>query len=152
MNRNFWIIALISFINSLSFTIIIPVLYLYGRQFKLDDFQTSFIFAIYSIAQFFSTPIIGKLSDRFGRKPLAPRPIPRCNIHYRPARFRAFRVSKLFAANDFLERFNWKFGCFTGKWMDKIIFTFDNCKRFLCIGHTEEILNEINALFITTIK
>ena len=70
MNRNFWIIALISFINSLSFTILIPVLYLYGRQFKLDDFQISFLFAIYSISQFFATPIIGKLSDRFGRKPL----------------------------------------------------------------------------------
>ncbi|MEE3720031.1 MFS transporter [Tumidithrix elongata RA019] len=70
MNRNFWIIALISFINSLSFTILIPVLYLYGRQFHLDDFQTSLLFAIYSISQFFATPVIGKFSDRFGRKPL----------------------------------------------------------------------------------
>ncbi|OCR01687.1 multidrug transporter [Oscillatoriales cyanobacterium USR001] len=70
MNRNFWIIALISFINALSFTILIPVLYLYGKQFNLDDFQISFIFAIYAISQFFATPIIGKLSDRFGRKPL----------------------------------------------------------------------------------
>ncbi|ELS30835.1 MULTISPECIES: MFS transporter [Pseudanabaena] len=70
MNRKFWIIALISFINSLSFTILIPVLYLYGRQFKLDDSQTSLLFAIYAFAQFFATPIIGKLSDRFGRKPL----------------------------------------------------------------------------------
>lgn len=70
MNRNFWIIALISFINALSFTILIPVLYQYGRQFQLSDFQTSLLFAIYAISQFFATPIIGKLSDRFGRKPL----------------------------------------------------------------------------------
>ncbi len=70
MNRKFWIIALISFINALSFTILIPVLYQYGRQLKLDDFQTSLLFAVYAIAQFFATPIIGKLSDRFGRKPL----------------------------------------------------------------------------------
>jgi multidrug resistance protein len=70
MNRKFWIIALISLVNSLSFTILIPVLYQYGRQFQLNDFQTSFLFAIYAIAQFFATPIIGKLSDRFGRKPL----------------------------------------------------------------------------------
>lgn len=70
MNRNFWIIALISFINALSFTILIPVLYQYGRQFQLNDFQTSLLFAIYAISQFFATPIIGKLSDRFGRKPL----------------------------------------------------------------------------------
>ena len=70
MNRSFWIIALISFINSLSLTILIPTLYIYGRQFGLNDFQTSLLFSIYSLAQFFATPIIGKLSDRFGRKPL----------------------------------------------------------------------------------
>jgi multidrug resistance protein len=70
MNRTFWIIALISLINSLSLTILIPVIYLYGRQFGLNDFQTSLLFSAYSVAQFFATPVIGKLSDRFGRKPL----------------------------------------------------------------------------------
>lgn len=70
MNRVFWITALIAFINSLSLTILIPIIYLYGKQFGLNDFQTSLLFSIYSIAQFFATPVIGKLSDRFGRKPL----------------------------------------------------------------------------------
>jgi predicted MFS family arabinose efflux permease len=70
MNRTFWITALVSFANSLSFTILIPILYLYGKQFNLTDFQTSLLFSIYSVAQFFATPVIGKLSDRFGRKPL----------------------------------------------------------------------------------
>jgi predicted MFS family arabinose efflux permease len=70
MNRSFWIIALINFINALSFTILIPTIYQYGREFELSDVETSFLFAIFSIAQFFSTPIIGKLSDRFGRRPL----------------------------------------------------------------------------------
>ncbi|MBD2364370.1 MFS transporter [Anabaena sp. UHCC 0399] len=70
MNRIFWIIALVAFINSLSFTILIPIIYLYGRQFGLSDFHTSLLFSIYAIAQFLATPIIGKLSDRFGRKPL----------------------------------------------------------------------------------
>jgi len=70
MNRIFWIIALIAFINSLSFTILIPIIYVYGKHFGLTDFQTSLLFLIYSVAQFFATPIIGKLADRFGRKPL----------------------------------------------------------------------------------
>jgi multidrug resistance protein len=70
MNRSFWIIAIINFINSLSFTVLIPTIYQYGREFQLSDFETSFLFAIFSIAQFFATPIIGKLSDRFGRRPL----------------------------------------------------------------------------------
>ena len=70
MNRIFWITALIAFINSLSFTILIPIIYLYGKQFGLNNFQTSLLFSTYSIAQFFATPVIGKLSDRLGRKPL----------------------------------------------------------------------------------
>lgn len=70
MNRNFWIIGLINFINALSFTILIPTIYQYGKEFNLTDFETSFLFSIFSIAQFFATPVIGKLSDRFGRKPL----------------------------------------------------------------------------------
>jgi predicted MFS family arabinose efflux permease len=70
MNQKFWIVALIAFINSLSATILIPIIYLYGKQFGLNDFQTSLLFSIYSITQFFATPVIGKLSDRFGRKPL----------------------------------------------------------------------------------
>ncbi|WP_353930709.1 MFS transporter [Okeanomitos corallinicola TIOX110] len=70
MNRTFWITSLIVFVNSLSFTILIPIIYLYGKQFELSDFHTSLLFSTYSVAQFFATPVIGKLSDRFGRKPL----------------------------------------------------------------------------------
>ncbi len=70
MKRTFWITLFISFANSLSFTILIPILYLYGKQFKLTDFETSLLFALYAGAQFISTPIIGKLSDRYGRRPL----------------------------------------------------------------------------------
>ncbi len=70
MNRSFWIIALINFVNVISFTILIPTIYQYGKEFNLTDFETSLLFSIFSIAQFFSTPVIGKLSDRFGRRPL----------------------------------------------------------------------------------
>jgi MFS family permease len=66
----FGITLFIAFANSISFTILIPILYLYGREFGLTDFQTSLLFAVYAIAQFFATPVIGKLSDRHGRKPL----------------------------------------------------------------------------------
>ncbi|MDF5709158.1 MAG: MFS transporter [Nostoc sp. S4] len=71
MNQNFWIIALIAFINSHNFTVLILIIYLYGKQFGLSDFQTSILFLISSIAEFFAIPVIGKLSDRFRRKPLA---------------------------------------------------------------------------------
>lgn len=70
MGRTFWIAAFIAFANALSFTILIPILYLYGKQFGLTDFQTSLLFSIYAVSQFFATPVIGKISDRVGRKPL----------------------------------------------------------------------------------
>ena len=66
----FWIVALIAFINAVSFTIIIPILYPYAKQFGLSDFQASLLTTSYAIAQFFSTPVLGRLSDFVGRKPL----------------------------------------------------------------------------------
>ena len=66
----FWIVALIAFINSVSFTIIIPTLYPYAKQFGLSDFEASLLTTSYSLAQFFGTPILGQLSDRWGRRPL----------------------------------------------------------------------------------
>lgn len=66
----FWIIALIAFINSVSFTIIIPIIYPYAKQFGLSDFQASLLTTIYAVAQFTATPVLGRLSDFMGRKPL----------------------------------------------------------------------------------
>ncbi len=66
----FWIVASIAFINSVSFTIIIPVLYPYAKQFGLSDFQASLLTTSYSLSQFFGTPILGQMSDRWGRRPL----------------------------------------------------------------------------------
>ncbi|RZM74438.1 MFS transporter [Leptolyngbya iicbica] len=66
----FWIITLVAFINAVSFTIIIPVLYPYAKQFGLSDFQASLLTTAYAASQFIGTPILGRLSDRVGRKPL----------------------------------------------------------------------------------
>ena len=67
----FWIVTLIAFINSVSFTIILPLLYTYAtKQFDLTDFQASLLVTVYAFSQFIGTPILGKLSDRLGRKPL----------------------------------------------------------------------------------
>lgn len=64
----FWLIALIALINSISFTIIIPLLYPYAQQFGLNDFQASLLTTAFALSQFFGTPVLGKLSDRLGRK------------------------------------------------------------------------------------
>lgn len=69
-NRNLLIIALIAFVNMLGYGIIIPILYAYSKRFGLSDFQNAELFAIYSVCQFISTPIIGRMSDKYGRRPL----------------------------------------------------------------------------------
>lgn len=69
-NRNLMIIALIAIVNALGYGIIIPILYSYSHKFGLTDFQNGLLFAVFSICQFISTPIIGRLSDKYGRKPL----------------------------------------------------------------------------------
>lgn len=64
----FWAIALIALINAISFTIIIPLLYPYAKQFGLSDLQASLLTTAFALSQFVGTPILGKLSDRLGRK------------------------------------------------------------------------------------
>jgi len=66
----FWVVALIAFINSVSFTIIIPILYPYAKEFGLSDFQASLLTTAYAVSQFVATPLLGRLSDVMGRKPL----------------------------------------------------------------------------------
>lgn len=69
-NRTLFIIALIAVVNMLGYGIIIPILYAYSKKYGLSDFQNGLLFSIFSICQFISTPIIGRLSDKYGRRPM----------------------------------------------------------------------------------
>src|SRR3989304_2215784 len=69
-NKNILIIALIAIVNALGYGIIIPVLYSYSMKYGLSDFQNGLLFSTFSICQFISTPIIGRMSDKYGRRPL----------------------------------------------------------------------------------
>lgn len=70
MSKNILIISLIAFINMLGYGIVIPILYAYSKKFGMSDFDNGLLFAVFSIAQFISTPIIGRLSDKYGRRPM----------------------------------------------------------------------------------
>ena len=69
-NRNVLIVGLIAVVNMLGYGIIIPILYAYSKKYGLSDFQNGLLFASFSICQFISTPIIGRLSDKYGRRPM----------------------------------------------------------------------------------
>lgn len=69
-NKNLLIIALIAIVNALGYGIVIPILYSYSKHFGLSDFQNGLLFSLFSICSFLATPIIGRLSDKYGRRPL----------------------------------------------------------------------------------
>ena len=70
LDKNLWVLVLICIINSLGFGLIFPLMYQYGKQFGLTKDTLGWLMASFSIAQFFATPMLGALSDKFGRKPL----------------------------------------------------------------------------------
>ncbi len=65
-----YILMMIMLINALSYGTIIPLLYPYASRFGINAFGLSLLFASFSFFQFLATPIIGRLSDIYGRKPL----------------------------------------------------------------------------------
>jgi MFS family permease len=69
-DKNLWVLVFVCVINSLGFGIIVPVLYTYGQTFGLTGTTLGILTASFSIAQFFATPVLGSLSDKWGRKPL----------------------------------------------------------------------------------
>jgi DHA1 family tetracycline resistance protein-like MFS transporter len=58
------------FIDMVGFGIIIPVLPLYAEHFRATPIAIGWLTGIYSGMQIIFTPILGKLSDRFGRRPV----------------------------------------------------------------------------------
>ncbi|QEM02131.1 MFS transporter [Mucilaginibacter rubeus] len=69
-DKNLWVLVFVCIINSLGFGIIVPILYSYGKTFGVTGETLGILTASFSIAQFFATPVLGSLSDKWGRKPL----------------------------------------------------------------------------------
>jgi DHA1 family tetracycline resistance protein-like MFS transporter len=68
--RSLAILFVIVFIDLLGFGMVIPVMALYAERLGAPDSQIGWLMTGYSLMQFVFTPIWGRLSDRFGRRPL----------------------------------------------------------------------------------
>src|SRR5215469_8115533 len=64
------ILFFIVFIDLLGFGIIIPQLPFYGVHFGASPAAVTLLMSCYSLAQFFMSPVLGRLSDRIGRRPV----------------------------------------------------------------------------------
>jgi DHA1 family tetracycline resistance protein-like MFS transporter len=70
VTRPLAIIFLTIFVNLVGFGIIIPLLPFYAETFGASPFVVGLLFAVFSLAQLIAAPVLGDLSDRFGRRPV----------------------------------------------------------------------------------
>ena len=64
------IIFITIFIDLIGFGIVIPVLPLYAERYGASEATIGILVATYSAMQFLFAPVLGKLSDRVGRRPV----------------------------------------------------------------------------------
>ena len=70
MSRPLLVIFLTVFVNLVGFGIIIPLLPFYAETFGASPLVIGLLFAAFSLAQLVAAPILGALSDRYGRRPV----------------------------------------------------------------------------------
>jgi DHA1 family tetracycline resistance protein-like MFS transporter len=64
------VLFLIVFIDLVGFGVVIPLLPYYALRFDASPFEVTTMMACYSLAQFVASPLLGRLSDRVGRRPV----------------------------------------------------------------------------------
>ena len=69
-NKRLFNIFVIVFIDLLGFGLILPLLPFYADEFGATPFLVGLLTAIYAAAQLIGAPLLGRLSDRFGRRPI----------------------------------------------------------------------------------
>src|SRR6516165_5147355 len=64
------VIVLIVLVDLLGFTIVMPLLAPFASRYGFSEWQIGVLFSAYPVCQLVAGPILGRLSDRHGRRPV----------------------------------------------------------------------------------
>ncbi|WP_240911570.1 MFS transporter [Paludisphaera soli] len=64
------LVILIVLIDLLGFSLVMPLLGPFAKEYQLEGWRVGLLFAAFPICQLIAGPILGRLSDRYGRRPL----------------------------------------------------------------------------------
>jgi DHA1 family tetracycline resistance protein-like MFS transporter len=68
--RPLGVIVLIVLVDLLGFTIVMPLLAPFAAHYGFSEWRIGLLFSAYPVCQLVAGPILGRLSDRYGRRPL----------------------------------------------------------------------------------
>ena len=68
--RPLWVLMATVFVDMVGFAMVLPLLPFYARRFGASPWEIGILIASYSVAQLLSAPLWGRMSDRYGRRPL----------------------------------------------------------------------------------
>lgn len=69
-NKRLFSIIFVVFVDLLGFSLILPLLPYYAEKYGATEFVTGLLVASYALMQLIGAPLLGRLSDRYGRRPV----------------------------------------------------------------------------------
>ncbi len=70
MRAKLWVLMATAFVDMLGFAMVFPLLPFYARNLGASAFTIGVLISSFSIAQLATSPLWGRLSDRYGRRPM----------------------------------------------------------------------------------
>ncbi len=67
--KRLWVLIAVCFVDMIGLMMIAPLLTPYARRFGAPDWSVGVLFSSFAIAQLLSSPVWGRVSDRYGRRP-----------------------------------------------------------------------------------
>ena len=65
-----WVLMLTVFVDMIGFLIVLPLLPFYAERLGADPFKVGALVSMFAVGQMASSPLWGRMSDRYGRRPM----------------------------------------------------------------------------------